>query len=65
MKKETTQVNNAILLKEYIAPSIEITYVEMEQGIAAASATVIPTNVNGDVSQQWETDVDTTGNYDW
>ncbi|WP_244892989.1 MULTISPECIES: hypothetical protein [Elizabethkingia] len=51
--------------KEYLPPSIEVDVIELEQGIAAGSAVVVPTTVNGDVSQEWDTDTDTTGTYNW
>ena len=45
--------------KNYIAPLIEVTLIEMEEGFAAGSATVEPTvNPNGDVQAGWETGED-------
>ena len=42
--------------KEYEAPSISVTEIEMEEGIASGSATVTPVEVNGNtdtVSTDW------------
>lgn len=40
--------------KEYVAPHVEITFVIMEEGIAAGSARVLPTNINEEVLEEWE-----------
>ncbi|MCL1657022.1 MULTISPECIES: hypothetical protein [Elizabethkingia] len=48
-------------MKEYIPPTIEVTMVEIEQGIAAGSAQVTP---NQQPNEQWETE-DQTGTLDW
>ncbi|ATL43439.1 hypothetical protein OZ664_10820 [Elizabethkingia sp. HX WHF] len=65
MKKQLAHLQESSLKKEYLPPSIEVDEVELEQGIAAGSAVVAPTTVDGDVSQQWDTDTDTTGTYNW
>ncbi|WP_395762463.1 hypothetical protein ACH34C_09710 [Elizabethkingia anophelis] len=42
--------------KSYLAPSVSVIHIEMEQGIAAGSATVTPGVVNGNtdnVSTDW------------
>ncbi|MCT3918038.1 hypothetical protein HZQ04_18430 [Elizabethkingia anophelis] len=44
LKEETTKTN---VKKEYTSPILEVLYIEMEQGIAAGSASV---NVSVDVS---------------
>ncbi|AQX14034.1 MULTISPECIES: hypothetical protein [Elizabethkingia] len=44
LKEETTRTN---VKKEYTSPILEVLYIEMEQGIAAGSASV---NVGVDVS---------------
>lgn len=45
--------------KEYVLPKISVTYIEMEHGIAAGSATTEPTNdTNGDINAGWETGED-------
>ncbi len=51
--------------KTYTPPKIEVTIIEMEQGIAAGSATVKPTDaLNGPIQQEWDTE-DQSGNIDW
>ncbi|OPC04876.1 hypothetical protein BAS09_04100 [Elizabethkingia ursingii] len=65
MKKKLAHLQESSLKKEYLPPSIEVDVIELEQGIAAGSAVVVPTTVNGDVSQEWDTDTDTTGTYNW
>lgn len=50
--------------KDYIPPFIEVTIVEMEQGIAAGSATVVTTN-NNEIKDEWETDPVRDDSMDW
>lgn len=57
---ETVQEKRA-----YIAPTLEVTIIEMEQGIAAGSATVKPGNLSGTVSHEWETDPERDEGIDW
>ncbi|MDX8568491.1 hypothetical protein OZ668_10860 [Elizabethkingia sp. HX XZB] len=63
-KKNESQISDA-LKKEYVSPVIEVTYVEMEQGVATTSATIISTDINQDIYDQWDTGTDTSGDYDW
>ncbi|MDV3926434.1 hypothetical protein CMT52_13205 [Elizabethkingia anophelis] len=51
--------------RKYLPPKIEVDFIEMEQGIAAGSATVIPTNSSGQVQEEWTTGNDTTGDMNW
>ncbi len=51
--------------RAYIAPTLEVTIIEMEQGIAAGSATVKPGNLSGTVSHEWETDPERDEGIDW
>ncbi|MCL1668180.1 hypothetical protein M2T82_08920 [Elizabethkingia ursingii] len=51
--------------KKYVSPEIAIIRIEMESGIAAASASVTPVTVNGasdQVPTDWEGTDDTTIN---
>lgn len=57
---ETVQEKRA-----YITPTLEVTIIEMEQGIAAGSATVKPGNLSGTVSHEWETDPERDEGIDW
>ncbi|HFK5510764.1 TPA: hypothetical protein ACGZ9U_001680 [Elizabethkingia anophelis] len=49
--------------KDYLSPTLHVTLVEMECGIAANSAAVTPVTVGGDTSQvptDWNGNDDTT-----
>ncbi|HFK5529471.1 TPA: hypothetical protein ACGZ99_003554 [Elizabethkingia anophelis] len=37
----------------YVPPEIQVIMIEMECGIAAASATVIPINTSNQVQEEW------------
>ncbi|WP_407481977.1 hypothetical protein [Elizabethkingia meningoseptica] len=58
--------NESIFLTErktYVSPVIDVILIEMEYGIAAASASVTPVTVNGatdQVATDWEGSDDTT-----
>jgi pyruvoyl-dependent arginine decarboxylase (PvlArgDC) len=50
----------------YIAPQINMTTIELEQGIAAGSAYARPEDANsGKVSEQWEVGSTDNRNIDW
>lgn len=51
--------------KDYIAPELEVIRVEMEQGIAAGSATVNPADNNNEIKDEWEKDPDNNNSMDW
>ncbi|WP_260264136.1 hypothetical protein [Elizabethkingia ursingii] len=53
------------LKREYLAPMIEVEFLEIEQGIAAGSAPTIPPNMGGKVNQEWETIPDETHEVEW
>ncbi|MCL1664645.1 MAG: hypothetical protein LBE39_15490 [Flavobacteriaceae bacterium] len=42
--------------QEYTPPVIHVMLVEMENGIAAGSATTVPNNINKEVLDEWEED---------
>ncbi|EPL4463460.1 MULTISPECIES: hypothetical protein [Elizabethkingia] len=50
---------------DYLPPRIEVEFLEIEQGIAAGSATTIPPNMGGKVNQEWETIPDETHEVEW
>ncbi|HIB8181818.1 TPA: hypothetical protein ACWX1I_003231 [Elizabethkingia anophelis] len=58
MKRKEEEKNPVEICKEYLPPQIEVTHVEMEHGIAAASANVVPAMINGDTAAplptEWE-----------
>ncbi|HFK5593101.1 hypothetical protein [Elizabethkingia anophelis] len=51
--------------REYASPEIIISLVEMEQGIAAGSATIIPDSSTNEIKYEWEDGTDTTGEIIW
>ncbi|HAY3506806.1 TPA: hypothetical protein JRX33_003715 [Elizabethkingia anophelis] len=50
---------------DYLPPRIEVEFLEIEQGIAAGSATTISPNMGGKVNQEWETIPDETHEVEW
>lgn len=55
--KEPSEFNQDTEKKSYQAPSVSVIHIEMEQGIAAGSASVTPAVVNGNtdsVSTDWD-----------
>ncbi|MDV4042186.1 hypothetical protein CMT37_05010 [Elizabethkingia anophelis] len=59
--------NNEISKREYIAPSIEVTFIEMEYGIAAGSATLDPGNLgspNTPQTEDWQDNNPVNKDYD-
>lgn len=40
--------------KVYVAPEVNVIYVELEEGIASGSAVIKPTGDDGFVNQEWE-----------
>ena len=50
--------------KPYMAPTLEVTIIKMEQGIAAGSASVRPTDpLNSPIREEWNEDQ--SGGIDW
>lgn len=43
-------------LKEYLSPQIDVLVVEMENGIAAGSATTVPTDTNQQIQEDWDSE---------
>ncbi|MCT3918021.1 hypothetical protein CMU59_17600 [Elizabethkingia anophelis] len=57
--KSSELVKEVLTKKPYLSPTLDVTRVEMEYGIAAGSAPVSPVSVNGNVDQiqtDWEND---------
>ncbi|AQX06861.1 hypothetical protein ATB99_10845 [Elizabethkingia meningoseptica] len=54
MEKINRCLKEQLSKKEYLPPEIEVTIVEMENGIAAQSALVVPVNSAGDVKHDWD-----------
>ncbi|HIC8807976.1 TPA: hypothetical protein ACW71U_001934 [Elizabethkingia anophelis] len=52
------------LKKEYTSPEVTCVLIDMEQGIAAGSGTLKPTEPNQDIQSSWE-DEEQTGNVKW
>ncbi|HFK5571596.1 hypothetical protein [Elizabethkingia meningoseptica] len=51
--------------KEYTAPQLEINFVGMEESIAAGSANIVPTDLNQQVYEQWDTKPEVTEEIIW
>lgn len=51
--------------QEYSAPALDVLWLEMEQGIAAGSAKVVPPNSGGQVQEEWTQDPDDNRTIEW
>jgi len=56
---------NDLKKQEYITPRVSLLLMEMEQGIAAGSARVLPQNSGGQVQEEWTTDPDDNRTIEW
>ncbi|HCD9233397.1 TPA: hypothetical protein NEG48_000355 [Elizabethkingia anophelis] len=59
MKKNKIEINNTAKSskREYIPPVIEVSIIEMEEGIASGSAKVAPNSTGGlvdDITTEWD-----------
>ena len=50
---------------EYSAPVVEVLFLEMEQGVAAGSAKVVPPNSVGAVQEEWIQGDDDNRTIEW
>ncbi|MNE08891.1 hypothetical protein D3C87_1213910 [compost metagenome] len=64
MKKEVTNVGK-YLRRVYQPPKVEVIFLEMEQGIAAGSAAINPSNQTGDILDEWDTGTDRNTDLNW
>lgn len=65
MKKEMNNNKTKQEKKPYMAPTLEVTIIKMEQGIAAGSASVRPTDpLNSPIREEWNEE-DQSGGIDW
>lgn len=62
MKEKRTE---SLGLKKYSPPKVEISFIEMEQGIAAGSASIVPPNSNKQVTDEWVVDPDNNTPINW
>ncbi len=51
--------------QEYVTPKVGSFLIEMEQGIAAGSARVLPPNSGGQVQEEWGQDPDDNRTIEW
>ncbi|MDE5430985.1 hypothetical protein KRE40_02080 [Elizabethkingia meningoseptica] len=51
--------------KDYTAPNLELVLVKMEESVAAGSANIIPTDLNQQAYEQWETNPEETRPVNW
>ncbi|WP_165689669.1 hypothetical protein [Elizabethkingia occulta] len=56
---------NDLKKQEYFTPKIAVSLIEMEQGIAAGSARVLPPNSGGQVQEEWTSDPDDNRTIEW
>ncbi|HAY3552749.1 hypothetical protein KRE47_07205 [Elizabethkingia meningoseptica] len=65
MKKEMNNKETVQEKSAYIAPTLEVTIIKMEQGIAAGSASVRPTDpFNNPIREEWKEE-EQSGGIDW
>lgn len=64
MKKKSIDMSRHYK-KDYQPPNIEATSFEMEEGIAAASATFVIKEEAGTVLEEWETGTNRETNVNW
>lgn len=51
--------------KKYKRPSVQIEWVELEEGLAAGSAVIQPQDLNNQVQEEWEVDPDDNRTIQW
>ncbi|KUY20259.1 hypothetical protein BAZ12_09820 [Elizabethkingia miricola] len=51
--------------EEYVSPEFETSLVEVEQGIAASSAIVLPPNSGGVIQENWDDDSNDDRGVEW
>ncbi|PUB34426.1 hypothetical protein C8J95_10290 [Elizabethkingia sp. YR214] len=51
--------------ENYASPTLSFSFIEMENGIAAGSAKVIPPDASGKVQEEWENGTDDNRTIDW
>lgn len=51
--------------RPYVSPDVKVLDIELEHSIAAGSAEVTPTNINGTIMEEWEEDPDDNRTFDW
>ena len=51
--------------KNYTSPTLSLSFIEMENGIAAGSAKVIPPDAGGKVQEEWQTELMINRTLDW
>ncbi|HFK5511009.1 TPA: hypothetical protein ACGZ9U_001927 [Elizabethkingia anophelis] len=56
---------NDLKKQEYVTPSVGSFLIEMEHGIAAGSARVLPPNSGGQVQEEWTQDPDDNRTIEW
>ncbi|WP_407481018.1 hypothetical protein [Elizabethkingia meningoseptica] len=58
-------MNNETLKQGYSSPVLHVLLIEMEEGIAAGSARVSPTNTTGEVKEEWIIGDDDNRTIEW
>lgn len=66
MKKSKNDIKNIVKKKQkYVPPHIEVTFIEMEEGIASGSAMAKPGNGNDQITEEWESEENTDHDVEW
>lgn len=63
--KEEEESTTPVYKANYIPPLLHVIEIEMECGIAAASATILPVNVSNQVQEDWTDGTDETNDVPW
>lgn len=51
--------------RSYESPKLEVTILQMEEGIAVGSAAVVSSNISGEVLEEWEIGTDRESDIPW
>jgi len=51
--------------KNYVTPRLEVSFLQMEEGIAAGSAIVKPVNETSEMLEEWQVEPDRNKDLSW
>lgn len=63
--KRKFSIKNKENKRSYESPKLEVTILQMEQGIAVGSAAVVSSNISGEVLEEWEIGTDRESDIPW
>ncbi|WP_118195470.1 hypothetical protein [Albibacterium indicum] len=64
-KVGNNNIEDTSVRRPYLSPDIQVINLELEHSIAAGSAEVTPTNMNGTILEEWEEDPDDNRTFEW